>query len=88
MEDHLKSLKTQMTETVSKLELKFTQDMQAHQEANKTAEDALLARINMLNQKQEAKDAEMNERVEEAARCIELLKESVERLGTFLEEGL
>jgi hypothetical protein len=41
-----------------------------------------------LNQKQEAKEGEMAERIEEAARCIELLKESVESLEGFLEKGL
>jgi len=41
-----------------------------------------------LNQKQESKEAELNERIEEAGRCIELLKESVESLEGFLEKGL
>lgn len=51
--------------------------------------------MTLLTQKQDGEHSalstrfdDLNERVEEAGRCIELLKESVESLEDFLEKGL
>ena len=44
--------------------------------------------MTLLTSKQDAKEAEISERLDNADRCIDLLKESVESLEAFFEKGL
>jgi DNA repair exonuclease SbcCD ATPase subunit len=76
-------LETQKTQHES-----LSKDLKGLRDANQAEHESLLSRVTLLNQKQESKEAELNERIEEAGRCIELLKESVESLEGFLEKGL
>ena len=44
--------------------------------------------MTLLTSKQDAKEGEISERLDNADRCIDLLKESVESLEAFFEKGL
>ena len=44
--------------------------------------------MTLLTSKHDAKEAEINERLDNADRCIDLLRESVESLEAFFEKGL